>query len=92
MNCPACDAKMTVTHTYMAGGRAETRNLRCPACGCRASSVTFLIERPQFVKQRGQGGRGGEYLRAKILKGEVRPPDIVGEEPTACTEADSAQP
>ena len=43
MNCPRCKTvKLSITHTFQAGENAETRNLKCPACGFRSTSVTLF--------------------------------------------------
>lgn len=68
MKCPACKkAKLHVRQVYSAGSGAETRNLVCPACGHRASSVTFLVPREQ-VRDR---DRSGIALAKGIMRGEV---------------------
>lgn len=75
MDCPKCEKKMGVLQTYMAGGNGESRNLKCPACGYRASSVTFLVElrRPSGRKI------GARALAVKIERGELRSPLDDGE-------------
>lgn len=71
MKCARCQDKLEVTHVYAAGDRAETRNLVCPTCGFKATTVTFLVDRPQHSK-RGFSARG---LRAKILEGKLEAPE-----------------
>ncbi len=63
---------MSVTHVYSAGDRAETRNLRCPTCGFKSSSITFLIDRPQARKY----GLGGQALASKIVSGKIQQPEL----------------
>jgi hypothetical protein len=73
MKCPNCpEEHMCVTHVYSAGDRAESRNLRCPTCGFKSSSITFLIERPQGRKY----GLGGQALASKILSGKIQKPNL----------------
>lgn len=68
MKCPACGkAKLHVRQVYSAGTHAETRNLRCPDCGHRSSSVTFLIPREQTPDR----DRSGIALAKGIMRGEV---------------------
>lgn len=74
MMCPKCKEKLRVTHTYQAGERAESRNLKCQCCGYVATSVTFLIER-----QPRKHGRGAKAMADKIAAGEVLGPDLNGE-------------
>lgn len=64
MNCPKCKAKLEVTHTYMVSDSNESRNLRCPDCGFKASSITFL------VVEHG----GAVRLRTRLQRGEIRSP------------------
>lgn len=68
MKCPKCSDKLHVTHVYQAGETGETRDLRCGACGFKASSVTFLVERPQAHKK----GQGGMALKRRIESGKLR--------------------
>lgn len=71
MKCPNCpDEHLYITHTYSAGDQGETRNLKCMICGFRASSITFMVERPQNRKW----GVGGFVLAKKILAGEIKSP------------------
>lgn len=59
MKCsrPKCRGDLRVTHTHAAGDAAQTRDYVCSQCGCRYSSVTFLVERPsQKRKKKGQAG------------------------------------
>jgi hypothetical protein len=68
MKCPNCDCKhMEVTHVYSAGDRAEARNLVCPKCRFRSSSVTFMVERPQRRKK----GFAAIALADKIVEGKI---------------------
>lgn len=70
MKCPNCkDQKLQVTHVFSAGSSAETRSLRCPECGHKASSITFLVQRPQ----RGTG-RGAWALSKQIRSGKLENP------------------
>ncbi len=60
---------MRVTHTYQVQGEAaETRALKCPQCGFRATSIAFLVERPQRKKR----GRGAVAMAQKVASGDVR--------------------
>lgn len=71
MKCPNCDdVSLEVTHVRPAGETAEARDLWCPVCRYRASSVTFLIERPQQRKH----GHGAWALAKKILSGKLARP------------------
>lgn len=71
MKCPSCDSgKLSVMRVYAAGNNAETRDLSCPECGYKASSITFLVERPQGRKR----GRGSMALKRQIERGEVANP------------------
>lgn len=71
MKCPDCDhPKLEITHVYAAGDSAESRNLKCPSCGHKASSVTFLVKRPQ----KRNGGKGAWALSKKLQKGQIENP------------------
>ncbi|MEY5098844.1 MAG: hypothetical protein RJA36_1563 [Pseudomonadota bacterium] len=73
MKCPNCNAPhMEVTHVYAAGERAEARNLVCPKCRFKSSSVTFLVDRPQKRKK----GFAAIALANKILEGKIVEPEI----------------
>ena len=77
MNCPNCqDTRLDVTHTFSAGDNAETRNLKCRVCGYRASSMTFLVRRPQERKK----GKGGRALSLLIRSGTIINP-VDGKKP-----------
>lgn len=73
MKCPNCEhPHMDVTHVYSAGDRAETRNLVCSKCRFRASSITFLVDRPQKRKK----GFAAIALADKIVEGKIEEPEI----------------
>jgi hypothetical protein len=73
MKCPNCAAPhMEITHVYQAGDRAETRNLVCPKCRFRSSSVTFMVDRPQNRKK----GFAAIALADKIVEGVIVEPEI----------------
>jgi len=71
MICPNCkDAKLGVTQVFSAGDSAESRNLVCRTCGFRATSLTFIIPRPQERRR----GHAAKAMADKIKKGQIRPP------------------
>lgn len=73
MKCPSCDCKhMEITHVYSAGDRAETRNLVCPVCGFKSSSITFMVDRPQKRKK----GFAAIALADKIVEGKIQAPEV----------------
>ena len=73
MRCKNCESKMDVLQVYDAGDTAQTRSLQCRECGYRASSVTFLVERPQRARPRGFGAWA---LKKRIESGDLRSPLI----------------
>ena len=75
MKCPSCKkCKMHVRNVYSAGDNAETRNLVCPCCGHRASSVTFLIPREQhYDRDRSGGALAKGIRRARSHPGRTPP-------------------
>lgn len=42
MNCE-CGGKLEVTHTFPAGQHAQARDYKCPVCGLKKTSVTFIV-------------------------------------------------
>lgn len=76
MRCPSCKKwKMHVRNVYSAGDNAETRNLVCPCCGHRASSVTFLIPREQHYDRDRSGGALAKGIRRGEVAVSIDPPD-----------------
>lgn len=63
MNCPKCESKLKVTHSYKAGDKAGTQRLECtnPKCGIVAT-CTVMMENinPAY-------GEGASALAKKIL-------------------------
>lgn len=72
MKCPKCPGRLEVRNVYRAGDSAETRDLQCPCCGFRSSSITFLVPRPQQRRR----GRGGRALAIAIEEGDIEPPAV----------------
>lgn len=72
MICPKCNhPHMDVLKVFEGGKEAESRDLRCPICGYRATSITFLLPRPAVTR-----GKGG-WAVAKLAKsGRLRPPSL----------------
>ena len=72
MNCPRCkgEVRLDVTHVFAAGDEAETRNLKCRSCGYKASSITFLVQRPQARRK----GKGAWALSKQIRAGTIENP------------------
>lgn len=56
-------------HTCTAGSAAESRDLKCAACGKRYSSVTFLIDKP--TQQPKKKGHGAIAIAKKVLQGDL---------------------
>ena len=71
MKCPNCNEKMRVSHVFAAGGRGETRELKCPSCRTRYTTATFLVEREQI---------GGARKVASLIKEGRYAPEIKREE------------
>ncbi len=68
MPCPKCAAEMRILRTLQVMGEsAETRDLRCPACGFLSTSVTIMLARPQARKR----GHGAVAVRNRIAAGEL---------------------
>lgn len=55
MKCPECDSNLSVIVTKR-GAEVESRDLLCPVCKHRATSITFLIPR-ENKKPRGATSR-----------------------------------
>lgn len=70
MKCPNCETRMDVLQVYDAGDSAQTRSLQCRECNYRASSVSFLVDRPQKRTR----GKGAWALKKKIENGEMESP------------------
>lgn len=91
MRCPRCQSDLGVLRTLQATAAAETRDLKCRACGYRATSVTFLLDRPQHAPVGPLGESGAHAIRSKIQRGEVRPPEVAGKSnQKECIEDESA--
>jgi hypothetical protein len=57
---------MRILRTFQVMGEAaETRDLRCPACGFRSTSITIMLTRPQARKR----GHGAVAVRNQISAG-----------------------
>lgn len=73
MPCPesGCRGSLLITHTYRAGTTAETRDLLCPVCGKRLSSVTFLVRCPAPRSKRRKRGSGAAALARRVENGHL---------------------
>lgn len=70
MNCPNCNSRMTVTHSYSAGPKAYTKRLECSDEKCGTVATATLI-----MESVNPGYGEGAAALAKKLRDK---PEIVG--------------
>lgn len=71
MECPGCGEKqLRVRHTFTVHHGAQTRDLRCGACGRMTSSVTFLVDDGQPSEGR-RRQKGGKHLAEQIRRDQL---------------------
>lgn len=65
MNCPKCDSKMRVTHSYSVES-TSTQRLECPGCRTIATAATVLVAiNPGY-------GQGAASLAKRLSRQETR--------------------
>jgi hypothetical protein len=65
VNCPRCDSRLNVTHTYSAGEAGKTSTAKCQSCGLTATIVSTI------AKINPPRGKGAAAI-AKEMKKDAR--------------------
>lgn len=65
MNCPNCNARLKVVHTYNAGNAGRTQRLVCPACETVVTAALVILnENPSRFQ-------GAAAMARRLAGGEI---------------------